>query len=78
VRNLFVGPNITKFSTALRLALAAVCLAFVGFLLVLCAMSWHTRVLFVLGFACAVAGIFGGICAILYGWWCAFTRSRGR
>jgi len=23
-------------------------------------------------------GIFGGIGAILYGWWCVFARSRGR
>ena len=78
MRNFFVGPNITPFSTALRLAVAAVCLAFAGFLLVLLAMSWHARVLFALGFACAVTGIFGGIGAILYGWWCIFFRSRNR
>lgn len=77
VRNFFVGQNITPFSTALRLAFAAVCLASAGFLLVLLAMWWHARVLLVLGFVCAVVGIFGGICAIFYGWWCALARSRG-
>jgi len=64
------------FSRAVRLVALALCLAFGGFLGVLLAMHWHSKLLFVPAVGCVVIGVLGGISAILYGWWSIAFGSR--
>lgn len=64
------------FSRAVRLVVVALCLSFGGFLGVILAMHWHSKLLFVPAVGCVVIGVPAGIIAILYGWWSFFFGSR--